>query len=90
MTPEQAAARQEISDVLQKHAHILGPNDDDEHFKSEGPVPEGPWLLGHWVMAMNWTAMTDDGATWSIVISTHGCSRAEQIGLACLAEDTFR
>lgn len=56
LSPGQRAAREELEQLLQRHAEHLGPWDEDGDIDVEPPC-----FLDGWILVANWTDSSGDG-----------------------------
>lgn len=73
-TAEQKAARDELHDLLQRHAKLLGPWNED----GDTDVPEKVFLED-WVFVAAWT--DEDGGSWLTRIPSKGLPAYRRDGL---------
>lgn len=75
LSAEQRAARDELHDLLQRHASLLGPWRENPEMDDPGPVV----FLDTWVLMASWTGA--DGAGWTTRIPSKSCRTHERVGL---------
>ena len=75
LTPEQRAARDELGDLLQRHASLLGPWRETTDMPDPGPTV----FLDGWVLMASWTGA--DGEGWVTRIPSKRLRNHERVGL---------
>lgn len=87
MTPDRAAALDEVRALLEKHAALLGPSNDGSVNDPEGDEPVGQCILNGFVLLTSWTDLESpsdpiDGLpdTYSVRARWH-CRVTEAIGM---------
>ncbi len=75
LTPEQKAARDEIGDLLQRHASLLGPWQETDEMEA----PHEAVFLDSWVFMASWT--DGNGQGWVTRIPSKNIRTHERVGL---------
>lgn len=85
---QKAQAEQELEGVLQKWAHVFGPRACDCMDENPETPPEGGWVIGGWVLAVDWGSV-ETADTWTSIISPDNLPRSQKIGLSSMAAHTY-
>lgn len=75
LSPEQKAARDELHDLLQRHASLLGPWKETDEMEA----PADAVFLDTWVIMISWTDA--NGAGWVTRIPSRNIRTHERVGL---------
>lgn len=75
LSPEQVAARDEVHDLLQRHAGLLGPWEENDDI---GPVDDTRFLTS-WVLMASWTDA--EGRSFLVRIPSRNLATHEIKGL---------